>query len=880
MAQNARVSALTDELIHSIVRFDLNTNRQAYHQARDIASKALKPHQYNRTNQFDVEASFLGLDEKFRVLNRDDLADALDSRFKELQGRRNKWIPEYLSLLLLLSDRPVDNSEVEALELLQPPEEPKPLTWKEILDEDPYSDEDIWKDIDYAEESSEDEKIVRRKVKKGQEISSPSSINEDDAFDPESCVVPVDKNFVDEIAGAQFWTRPIEDGTEKIEITELQAIRDTLFMLAGLQTSLYLSDKQNATIRVSQTYVFCHAVPRTMDNLLSQLAEIGRDLYRLRQWNQRESSLPLIQTFEAAVRRRITEYDRYLASLQRQYLVPESPIAVSLLELHNEIRTSSAPLLRLAKLVAYIEPSLLVNPFVHLETLFEHITLAQMTLEQEVYKYFSKIFFECLQTYLKPIRQWMTYGELGANDETFFVFENDSGSEASSLWHDRFVLRRGQGDSLRSPSFFYPAAQKIFNIGKSVVFLKELGMYNAIEVSVEPEPRLDHETVCGNADLWVFPFPELFQSAFETWIGSKYSLASTALRSHLLTHCGLLRTLKNLGVLFLGTDGSVFQDFADAVFERMSTKRRGWNDRYLLTELARGIYATVLDKSDSEKVVVRSVRTKSQISSLKGLATLSLDYALPWSIMNIIQRSSIPAYQQIFTFLLQTYRVKQVLQNIELSAIRRMKIASTAKKCFRLRHRLIWFADIIRSFLTETVIGQSTETMIAAVEKAEDIDEMSTIHVKYLAKIQEQALLADNLKPIYSTVISLLDLALSFSDAHNAEIEKQDIITIEVNKKSTKLTSKASRRKSIIPAIVEQQSSDSGEDVDQYDASPRNSHEGSSTSFSQTLDNIDREFLKLLPFLTAGLRTIGRVGADPVWEMLADRLEWDKKRNV
>ena len=85
-------------------------------------------------------------------------------------------------------------------------------------------------------------------------------------------------------------------------------------------------------------------------------------------------------------------------------------------------RSLSGPLLRLSQLVSDIEPQLLVNPFAHLETLFEQITLAQTTLEEDVFVFFSKLFFECLQTYLKPIRKWMESGELGTNDETFFVF--------------------------------------------------------------------------------------------------------------------------------------------------------------------------------------------------------------------------------------------------------------------------------------------------------------------------------------------------------------------------------------------------------------------------------------------------------------------------
>ena len=210
----------------------------------------------------------------------------------------------------------------------------------------------------------------------------------------------------------------------------------------------------------------------------------------------------------------------------------------------------------------------------------------------------------------------------------FLFFENDSSSEASSLWHDRFVLRRGKGESLRSPEFLQPAAMKIFNTGKSVVFLKELGIYGSGLASSEPEPCLDHEHVCGTSEIPLSPFPEVFQAAFEEWIRSKYSLASAMLRIHLFEQCGLLRTLKNFNVFFLGADGSVFQDFADAIFDRMDTKQRAWNDRFLLTELARGIYSTVVDRLEVEKIVVRSIRMKNQTSSVKGLASISLDYAV------------------------------------------------------------------------------------------------------------------------------------------------------------------------------------------------------------------------------------------------------------
>ncbi|KAF2196439.1 hypothetical protein GQ43DRAFT_484948 [Delitschia confertaspora ATCC 74209] len=880
MSQNARIGALTDELVRCITDFSPETNAQAYKHAKDLALRKLKGHHYARTNQFHVQASLDGLDEKFRVLSRDDLADALKERLTELQRIPNKWTPELLSLLLQLSDRPVENSKVEDLEVFAPPKSLLPLTWAEIIAEDPPSDEELWKDIDYAAESSEDETRPDRQEKTSMKKALPSSI-EDDTYDTETCVEPVDKKIIRELETAQFWRTEATEDTGKVTITELQTVRETLFMLTGLETSLYTIDGQSGSIHVVQKFILSHTTPSTTNSVLSQLADIGHDLYRLRQWPHHKSSFPLIQTFEAAVTKRLADFDRYLASSQQSYLFPKSPFPVSILEVHNEVRKASNPLRHLAKLVSNVEPLLYVNPFAHLETLFDRINLAQITLEQDVFEYLGTIFFECLQTYLKPIRKWMELGQLGHNDETFFIFENDSGSENSSLWHDRFVLRRGQGNALRSPNFLEPAAKKIFNTGKSVIFLKELGIRNT-GISAESEPRLDFESVCGtDHELPLAPFSELFGAAFETWIRSKYSLASNVLRSKLLSECGLLRIIEAFKHLFLAANGSTFQDFASAIFERMDSRRRGWNDRYLLTELAHAIYATGLDPTDVERIVVRSSNTKKDSRSVKSLSSVTVDYALPWPVMNIIQRSSIPIYQQVFTFLLQTYRAKYLLQNTDWKALSSAKAKALVQLSYKLRHHLIWFADNIRAYLTDIVFGPSTEALLSQLTEAQDIDEMSDVHMKYIARLQEQSLLSSNLKPIHQAIISLLDLAVLFSDIHSSEPPKKNA-SVPLNSQADpnarpKMKSKKSR-KSIIPTIVDDASSDSEEEgTGEHNASPTKAFQTTS-SFSENLNTIQEQFDSLLPFVIAGLRSVSRAGGELCWEMLAEKLEWDKPK--
>lgn len=248
--------------------------------------------------------------------------------------------------------------------------------------------------------------------------------------------------------------------------------------------------------------------------------------------------------------------------------------------------------------------------------------------------------------------------------------------------------------------------------------------------------------------------------------------------------------------------------------------------------------------------------------------------------MNIIQRSSISIYQQMFTLLLQTYRAKYLVQGVSPQSIRQITNNRLQQLSYKLRQRLIWFSDLMRSYLTETVIDRSSEDMVAAMTKAEDIDEMAGIHIKYVARLQDQALLSENLKPIHKAIIQLLDLAVSFASAHASnDNAKRTSATYSVlasrSTSSTKTSkfSKSSRRKSVIPAIVEDPSSDSDSDSGRSDdaAAPKIP---ASSSFESSMITVDKEFGRLLPFVTAGLRSVGRVGAEPVWEMLAERLGW------
>ena len=158
--------------------------------------------------------------------------------------------------------------------------------------------------------------------------------------------------------------------------------------------------------------------------------------------------------------------------------------------------------------------------------------------------------------------------------------------------------------------------------------------------------------------------------------------------------------------------------------------------------------------------------------------------------------------------------------------------------------------------------------MSMLMEKAEDIDEMSLIHIKFVTRLQERAILSKELKPIHKAIIEMLDLGVQYAEV----ISRTDVSDILENKKKT---TRATKRKT--SQQVQEAQPDSASDIESGDGESPMAAKGNSTpkSSEEALLTIDKEFTRLMPFITAGLKSVGRVGSEPILGQLAERLEWD-----
>ena len=878
MAHNAEISALVEQLIKSMIR---TLSDAEVEQCKKSLLSTLIEAKSSRVNQFHVKDRLDGLVEKARILNNDPLADALHHRLVELSTRSSRWTPEVLSLLLDLSDRPVHDTKIEELGLLEPPSSPFALTWSDILADDPLDGkDDIWNNVDFAAEDSDEGVLEADELDVAEPVPDPNWFDLDSTEARlDDLIQPQDYGALHEIMDAQFWRQQAVTSTMDqlgrnkapiITLTELQAVRETTLMLLGLPTSIYtVNDREN--VFVSPSMRIRHVSHESVTDLLQSFAEIGGKLRKVRSWSRRKMAVPLEQRFQAAIESRLLEVDQGLNKMQLRFLKLHSQFSPSLLQSHNEACSISHFMQQVHDIVIKLEsrPSAELS-FDILEHLFDRTCANQSTGDEDGYEYMAKLFFECFQTYLRPIRRWMEMGLLNNQDQALFIGKSQEDVPLESLWRDQYHLIQDTNAKLHAPKFLHVKAKRIFNTGKSVIFLRDLG-YEEKRLGEESfnACAMTYESVCQPAESgMVSPFAELFDMAFDAWIIGSHHPASLILHTKLESECGLQRSLDALEYIYFFRNGALSTNVAFKLFERIDRGSLQWSDSFALTDLLHDTFRATAC-IDLECLGVRSVknttgrdplRVKHSIGTLEDLEII---YSLPWPIANIIPVKSLKIYARIFVFLLQIHRAKYLLQIRRLPRSASPTVDRDMLRLYGLRHRLLWFTDVMLSYITDMVLSASTIDMRMDIGRAEDVDAMITVHETYLSLLQDRCFFTEQNGRIHQAIISLLDLTVLFSDVQSVYASRKE----EPRRVSKALNiTRTAQRQSV------HSDSDDDEGNNQLDTA------GEHLPFKPELANTDRlgrmsdTFGQLHGYISAAVHGLSKANSVPCWEMLSSSL--------
>lgn len=560
--------------------------------------RSIRHHNFTRTNHFEVESRLNGLEERFQVVGRDALADALHERLDALEAQRNQYTPDILHLLLELADQPAQKSKLSDLDLLYQPEEdaPPPLTWRDIAREDGWKKErDIWHLPRYPPGSSDEEEVDAESEASLESLTSASS--EEDRHQRTALDLATEAQgdeLLKQIKEAQSWRGAQEmdvDGRlNTLPISTTQLLREALFMLAGLDTSLF-----DSKFDLSTNYQLQGVPSDTSRALITSFAECGRKLAPLRAFCKTREQSPLLQVFQDSVQKALGSLDRELTLAQTRLVAIKEDTVISLAGVLEEVEPTLSPLYVLSDIVRQIQEERNPHAFRYLELLYDAIGIAQLQGQFATYRLLGGIFFDCFQVYLRPIRLWMEEGKLVPGDRTFFVAESSSKLPLPQTWRSQFNLLRTPEGTLHAPRFLKPAIHRIFTAGKSIVVLKNMKQQQSTRgYRVGAEPKMDFATVCPD-ELDFAPFSELFSSAFSAWIQSKHHTAAVTLRELLFTSYDLSQSLDALQRIYLMSDGAQSDAFASSIFRHLDTLSSSWKDRFTLTEIAQEAFSDSID---------------------------------------------------------------------------------------------------------------------------------------------------------------------------------------------------------------------------------------------------------------------------------------------
>jgi gamma-tubulin complex component 5 len=805
----------------------------------------------------------------------------------------------------------VSNSKLEDLDFLKEPEPDtgSPLKWKDLVAEDPLlRDKNVWKNVDFCAESSDGEDGFEdsRSDISQTDTTVQSSIDEDFNRRPEDYAVDtINKEDLGMLRDAQFWQKTPSIDRVKLEtvkkpITELQAIREVLFMLGGFPTSLFGIDSNNQTIEPSKSYTMKHASNDAFFKLVKSYAERGSALMLLRSFVKRPQSVPLLQVLQSSILARTIEFDASLSKIQSRFVATPDDVVVSLLDIQAEIASTVQPLIRLSDIVKKLDTERYSHAFRYLELLFDETCMSEMAGDDEMYQFMGRIFFECFQVYLRPLRTWMEDGELGKGDKVFFVSEAPGDVDKASLWPSRFQIRKTKDGVLHAPRFLQAAASKIFTTGKSVVVLKHLNQFDSLRTAGTIEPSLNFDTVCNSPKFRLSPFPELFDAAFDSWVQSKHRHASTVLRKTLFDSCGLHTALNALSHIYFLDDGTTASVFTNSIFDKLDTLNSAWNDRFTLTELAQSTFGLIpsvspdrlrtstLTLSRRQRDVTKCRRT------VKVLAILELQYHLSWPIQIILTPATISSYKRIFTFLVQIRRSSHILSRQKLIDDTLNYTTGTDERAlyYSLRTRLIWFTQTLYYYLTSLVLEPSSERMRAGLKAAEDVDSMIEVHSTYIKTTMDQALLGSKLELIHKTILKILDLGIKFEDAQAANAvaskeameQQQEMMDLSMaslglhtpKRNGKRSQSTAKRFKESVRDADSSSDDDDDKDIN-VDLSILSGLDDDKEDllFIEKLRKMKGDFDRLVRFVAGGLKGVARAGGKEArsWDTLGEMLE-------
>lgn len=749
----------TEQLATSLLSPDLPPSKSR--RLRTLFARSIRHHNFGRTNQFEVEERLVGLEEKFQVLNFDDLSDELRQQRSELLQYQQQWVPDVLDFLLRMSVQPMSSKDGDDSADFNVGGSTEPrLTWADIEKDDPIDRSDrIWRQPVYSDLSSDDDPILTSTATSPESMKSKTRQRPHDDVQPKWATITDQATHTDNTTAVARWDSPTIQ-----HLTEIQIIRETLHMLQGLPTSMF--SQENAQIRRRPDLRSTHMSDRSLDSVLARAVGISKASSTVRAWTSSKQEQPFIRAMQDAFDSATRDFDT-LVVMEHEAVIraKQRGGTCSLLNVIETMHEHAAPVLAVANFLSAVVDQ---DSIAILQSLYQHTCKYEQTGAFAAFDTLSRALTGTLRVFLAPIDAWIGRGIIDDNDSTLFIERVPEQTHAANLWHGWYTVH-SQGRR-RLPQFLAPFTAQIFTAGKTAAFIRRLSQSSSVTI--------EHFGLMADFDQsWtprkasMAPFTCSLLASIEGHINLHLVRNTETLKRVLEMECKLPETLLALSYLFLGESPYVTSVIDEEIFSRLDRAQPSWNERFLVCDILEEACQR-LNVIEISRVSVQSEQTSASKlvdarQSIKILESLAIDYDLHWSVANILPAGSMASYRRVSLILTQIRRARHVLERQAFISLRKKTRSShTAEATYS---NLINFVNILQAHLMHCVVAPLTSEM--RIQLKGTVDDMIAVHKSYTEALERSCLLTKNLKMVRETLMSLLDLCLDFgfrvSDAKN-----------------------------------------------------------------------------------------------------------------
>ncbi|KAK7049704.1 hypothetical protein VNI00_005735 [Paramarasmius palmivorus] len=458
-----------------------------------------------------------------------------------------------------------------------------------------------------------------------------------------------------------------------------------------------------------------------------------------------------------------------------------------------------------------------------LDTLFDAVQQRLERGDKVTADVVMRVFVRSAEEVWDMVGRWMKHGfELGGLgpgqaerqlEDEFFIETTGVGYDMGVIglldpdfWADGYGLRddsaigSDDGAPYRRkgiPAFLEHVAASVLEAGKSVGLLKALdlgiddfktqseadvldrwswGKFRDLVAgnnALITQPALE-DTVVNGSRLFSVSVDRLSQLIYE-YVTPYCEATGSLIARAIVEECDFWYHLTAIESLYLMLRGDVISDFADVLFTKMDAGQT-WNDFHFLNTA----FTDTVELSHSNSTGSRSwlqlplvrlsfrssgMKEKPIGKTVKAIEGLLVDYAVPFPLTYIFTPRIMEIYGEIFTFMFQIRRAKSVLEKILVRGERGKSDTYSGMKIFyAVRSRLSWFINTFLNFFTTNVIYVQVQTFHEKLEQPRSLDYMIQLHDEHLKKIQGRCLLQPQTAVLHQSIMTVLDMAMSFSD--------------------------------------------------------------------------------------------------------------------